>query len=164
MVHIQHIADLDATARVKNPNRKYIFKGSVFHCYVSLPECSFRGVLPPMITRDSALRPAILVVGSYLRGQLSGVVAAADAAAWHVFGVGGFGSEVSTWRRWFGRRRSPSPMRSPGCPRWDIRSYEFNEWLLESDYIDRSPEGHSGNHKTDREGGLGSWCTDGLHE
>ena len=37
-----------------------------------------------------ALRPAIIVVGSYLQGQLSGVVAAADAAAWH-------GSMESGW-------------------------------------------------------------------
>ena len=44
-------------------NRKSIFKGSIFHCYVSLPECSFRGVLPPMMTRDSwGLLSSLLVL------------------------------------------------------------------------------------------------------
>ena len=31
---------------IPNFDRKYIFKGSVFHCYVSLPECSQIGNLP----------------------------------------------------------------------------------------------------------------------
>ena len=32
--------------------RKYIFKGAIFHCYVSLPECNFLGVAPSQDASD----------------------------------------------------------------------------------------------------------------